>query len=446
MSAKTLVLNVVGLTPRLLEHAPNLRRLANETGVRPLIPPTPAVTCTSQTTMLTGTPPSAHGIVGNGWYDRADAEVKFWKQSDGLVQRPRVWDALAGVTCANLFWWYAMYCGAEVTVTPRPMYPADGRKLPDVWTNPVELRDLLQRRLGQFPLFNFWGPMANIRSTRWIADAAIEVDQRYGCDVTLVYLPHLDYPLQKFGPDDRRIPAEVAAVDAECAKLLEHFGDAQVLVVSEYGIESVSTPVHLNRVLRRKGWLAVREELGRELLDAGASRAFAVADHQVAHVYADESVWSDAAEVLLATEGVAEVLIGSGRSAVGLDHERAGDLVVLAEPGAWFTYYYWLDDRKAPDFAPTVDIHRKPGYDPAELFLDPNLRLPQLKVARKLLAKKAGLRALLDVIPIDASCVKGSHGLQPTSASVGPLMIGNGDGDALPMTDVADVIRAAALR
>ncbi|MEM8873387.1 MAG: nucleotide pyrophosphatase/phosphodiesterase family protein [Planctomycetota bacterium] len=442
---KTLVLNVVGLTPKLLKHAPNLRRLADETGVRPLMPPVPAVTCTSQMAMLTGTAASEHGIVGNGWYDRSYAEVKFWKQSDGLVQRPRVWDRLAGVTCANLFWWYAMYCGADVTVTPRPMYPADGRKLPDIWTNPVELRDLLQRRLGQFPLFKFWGPMANIESTRWIADAAIEVERRFGCDLTLVYLPHLDYALQKVGPDHASIPAEVERVDAEVGKLLGVFDDAAVRVVSEYGIEPVDTPVHLNRVLRRNGWLSIRYELGRELLDAGASRAFAVSDHQVAHVYAEEAVIPDVAEVLAATEGIADVIFGSARRELGLDHERAGDIIVLAERGAWFTYYYWFDDAKAPDFARTVDIHRKPGYDPAELFLDPDIRFPKLRIARKLAARKAGLRAMLDVTPIDASCVRGSHGLVPSSPDEGPLLIGAGNGDVAPMTDVADVIRDAVL-
>ncbi|MFT3787039.1 MAG: alkaline phosphatase family protein [Tepidisphaeraceae bacterium] len=463
---KTVVINAVGLTPALLgPHTPNLNRLAGSpSNVATIREVTPAVTCSAQTTYLTGVLPQEHGIVGNGWYFKDTCEVRFWHQSDKLVQRPRLWDAMRrrdpNFTCANLFWWYAMYSSCDVTVTPRPMYPADGRKIPDVWTWPTSLRHDLQRDLGQFPLFKFWGPMTSIDSTRWIAGAASVLsssqstgqnEPRTECDLTLVYLPHLDYVLQREGPNGPTVARQVAELDGQIGHLLEHFGQlgAHVLVLSEYGIAEVGRAIHINRRLRELQWIEVRRELrDMETLDSGASRAFAVADHQIAHVYIRDDVEAAARELLQHTlrelPGVARVLVGHERAEVGLDHDRAGDIVCLAEPDAWFTYYYWLDDARAPDFARTVDIHRKPGYDPCELFIDPNLRLPKLRIARKLLARKLGFRNLLDVIPLDASLVKGSHGVPATDPNKRPLLISSeprllGSND-LAATDVYGVI------
>ena len=427
----TLVINAVGLTPALLgQHTPNLTALVNAGSSAAIGPVLPAVTCSVQATYLTGTLPQEHGIVGNGWYSRENAEVKFWKQSAMLVQRPRLWEEARRIdpafTVANLFWWHAMYSTADYTVTPRPMYPADGRKLPDIWTHPASLRDTLQRELGQFPLFKFWGPLAGIDSTRWIVDATIAVEKRYHPTLTLTYLPHLDYDLQRHGPNSPQATAAAAALDEQIGRLLGHFRGHRILVLSEYGIEPVNRPVHLNRRLREAGLLAVRDELGREQLDAGASDAFAVADHQVSHVYVrDPAKRRAAADLLAATPGVGKVYVGEERREIGLDHPRAGDLVVLAEHGAWFTYYFWLDDAKAPDYASTVDIHRKPGYDPAELALDPALCLPTVKIVSILLRKKLGQRTLLNVIPIRGEPVRGSHGLVPAASSDGPILISN---------------------
>jgi predicted AlkP superfamily pyrophosphatase or phosphodiesterase len=319
-----------------------------------------------------------------------------------------------------------MYSTADYTVTPRPMYPANGLKLPDCWTHPPSLRDDLQKQLGQFPLFSFWGPMTSIKATQWIADAAIKVDQAYDPTLSLVYLPHMDYGLQKFGPEHPQIQKDLSELDAVIGKLVDHFGPrkANIIVLSEYGIAPVSQPVHLNRVLRQKGLLAIREELGRELLDPGESEAFAVADHQVAHVYVSDPTRIAQVKLLLEnTDGVDRVLDDAGKRELHLDHPRSGELIAIAKPNAWFTYYYWLDDARAPDFARTVDIHRKPGYDPAELFLDPHLAAPKLKVAATLLKKKLGFRYLMQVIPLDASLVKGSHGRAADQPSQGPLLI-----------------------
>jgi predicted AlkP superfamily pyrophosphatase or phosphodiesterase len=435
---KTVVLNAVGLTQSLLgPFTPRLKAYADRAKVVAVAPVLPAVTCSVQATYLTGAWPAEHGVVGNGWYFRDECEVKFWRQSNKLVRRPKIWDAAKQIdpsfTCANLFWWYNMYSTADYAVTPRPMYPADGRKVPDVYTNPPELRGQLQRELGQFPLFQFWGPATSIASTDWIARSAVRVDEKYDPTLTLVYLPHLDYCLQRRGPDPAASARDLRELDEVCGRLIDHCTarGARVIVLSEYGIEAVSQPVHLNRVLRREGLVAVREELGRELLDAGASKAFAVADHQVAHVYVnDRSELPRVRRLIESTAGVAEVLgdDDGGKARWHLDHERSGELVAVAAPGAWFTYYYWLDDGRVPDFARTVDIHRKPGYDPAELFIDPTLAAPKLKIATALLRRKLGFRALLEVIPLDAALVRGSHGRPAASPAEGAVLITDGPG------------------
>jgi predicted AlkP superfamily pyrophosphatase or phosphodiesterase len=383
-----------------------------------------------QTTYLTGLWPSEHGIVGNGWYFREECEVRFWRQSNKLVAGNKIWDAAKQLdstfTCANLFWWYNMYSTVDVSVTPRPMYPSDGRKLPDIYSAPAELRDELQRELGTFPLFQFWGPAAGIASSQWIAEAAKRVSEQCAPTLSLVYLPHLDYGLQRHGPDLTKVAGDLQAIDAVVGELIDFYEarGTSVVLLSEYGITPVSRAVHLNRVLREAGLLRVRVELGRELLDAGASSAFAVADHQVAHIYVNDPAKLNLVRELVArTPGVARVYDQSTAAEIHLNHSRSGELIALSEPDAWFTYYYWLDDARQPDFAPTVDIHRKPGYDPAELVLDPKLAFPKLKIAWKLLQKKIGRRYLMDVIPTSGELVRGSHGLPATSPRDAPVFI-----------------------
>jgi predicted AlkP superfamily pyrophosphatase or phosphodiesterase len=438
---RTVVLNVVGFTADLMQRgAPQLADWARGGAMTTIKAAFPAVTCTAQADYLTGRYPEEHGVVGNGWYVRDDCEVRFWRQSNKLVQAPKLWEAARSedpaFTCANLFWWFNMYSSADYTVTPRPMYPADGRKLPDVYTVPATLRDELQQRFGSFPLFNFWGPRASIVSTQWIADAAKYVEEKFRPTLTLIYLPHLDYNLQRLGPGSPVALDDVRQVDAVVADLIRFYEarGASVIVLSEYGLHHVSTPIHINRMLRERGYLVVRQELGLELLDAGASVAFAVADHQIAHVYVNDPGRVDDVRGALETiPGVERVLDVRGKREFHIDHVRAGELVAIARPDAWFTYYYWMDDQRAPDFARTVDIHRKPGYDPVELLLDPAIRIPALKVAWKLAQRKLGFRTLLDVIPLDASLVKGSHGRRTGPGdSDAPVFISQRK-DALPL-------------
>jgi predicted AlkP superfamily pyrophosphatase or phosphodiesterase len=293
---------------------------------------------------------------------------------------------------------------------------------------PGQLRERLTERLGPFPLFQFWGPATTISSTRWIAEATKLVVTDHDPTLTLVYLPHLDYDLQRFGPDEthpavRQSLIDIDAVAGDLADAARESGRS-VIVLSEYGITPVDRPVHINRALRDSGLLVVREEDGGELLDPIASRAFALSDHQIAHIYvADPGLLPKVRSLVEGLPGVEHIYGGIERRAVGLDHVRSGELIAMADARSWFTYYYWNDDQRAPDFARTVEIHRKPGYDPVELFLDPAIAAPKAAIGKRLLLRKLGFRTLMDVIPLDASLVRGSHGRPTDSAEDGPLVI-----------------------
>lgn len=508
---RTAVLNIVGLTPALIgPHTPRIDAFRQAGAIASIAPAFPAVTCTAQSNYLTGLRPAEHGIVGNGWYHRELAEVQFWKQSNHLVRGRKLWEELredarrrpeaggripdagyqitdtgiwhpaSGIcppppgsthrptfTCAKLFWWFNMYSSADYSITPRPLYPADGRKVFDIYTGPLSIRDEIKRDLGEFPFPAFWGPAAGVNSpqgtadaaSRWIADAARWTEEEYQPTLSLVYLPHLDYTLQRQGPClsksgalNPAILPDLRAIDTLVGDLIDFFErrSVRVILLSEYGITSVDTPVHLNRTFREKGWLTIKDELGLEILDGGASKVFSVADHQVAHIYCnDTSLTSAARHLLEELPGVSQVLGREEQATLGLAHPRTGDLIAVARENAWFTYYYWLDDARAPDFARCVDIHRKPGYDPVELFLDPKIPAVKLRILWRLLQKRLGFRMLMDVIPLDATLVKGSHGCRPKSESDWPVLIApKGVGlqkGSIDSTEVYQVLRQAVL-
>jgi predicted AlkP superfamily pyrophosphatase or phosphodiesterase len=450
----TAVINVVGLTPALVGNdTPHLSELRKASAFASIDTITPAVTCSVQATFVTGLPPAQHGIVGNGWYFRDLAQVWFWRQANQLIHGERLWDAARQrnpeFTCAKMFWWYNMYSSVDYSVTPRPLYPADGRKIPDIYSYPADLGERLKSSIGEFPFFNFWGPKADIKSSEWIAEASVCIDKWFSPTLLLIYLPHLDYNLQRLGPRDPQIRADLKQIDNVCGKLIDHCRKTgrRIIVLSEYGITQVSGPVHINRVLRKAGMLRVRPELGLEMLDAGASEAFAVADHQIAHIYVRNPERVREVRTLIErVEGVEAILDDAGKRDAGLNHPRSGELVAIARPDRWFTYYYWLNDDVAPDFARTVDIHRKPGYDPAELFVDPKIAIPPLKVGKILLKKKLGFRYLMDVVPLDATLVKGSHGRVTDCRDDGPLFMSSEksvvDSDVIP----ASAVKASILR
>lgn len=436
---RTVVINLVGLSESLLgPDTPRLTAFREAGGLCRIKPAFPAVTCTAQATYLTGLPPAGHGIVANGWFNRELAEVHFWKQSNRLVHGEKLWESLKrlqpGFTCAQLFWWFNMYSTADWSITPRPLYPADGRKVFDIYAWPYSVRAEIKRDLGEFPFPGFWGPAAGVDTpqgpadavSRWIAGAARWIEDRFSPTLNLVYLPHLDYNLQRFGPHHPAIANDLRQIDLIFGDALDFFQrrSVQVVVLSEYGISAVHFPIHLNRLFRQQGWLAIKEELGRDLLDCGASRVFAIADHQIAQVYCRDPELLTAVRVLLEKQpGVDEVLGAEEKLARGLDHPRAGDLIVIANEGSWFTYYYWQENARAPDFARTVDIHRKPGYDPVELFLDSSVPFIKAKIAWRLTQKRLGLRMLMDVIPLDAQLVRGSHGRCPADPREWPVLL-----------------------
>jgi predicted AlkP superfamily pyrophosphatase or phosphodiesterase len=457
MPPPLVLVNAVGLTPRLLPLAPRLHALAKSGWVVPLREALPAVTCTAQATMLTGQSPEKHGIVGNGWLYRDTGEVRFWQQSNRLVEaepfyataRRRAAARGRPFKSAKLFWWFNQGAAVDLGVTPKPHYGIDGNKVFGIHGTPDGLTDRLERTLGPFPFATFWGPMAGLPCTQWIAAAAacVLLDDRP--DLTLVYLPHLDYDPQRFGPSGCDMAKLVRELDDACGPLLDAAKaiGARVWVVSEYGYFDVAQPVYLNRVLRKAGLLAVRAGPFGEQLDTFNSRAFAVCDHQVAHVYvADPADVPGIRDLIAAEADLPLVFSGEDRGELGLRHERAGEIVVLSRASRWFAYPYWLDDSLAPDFARTVAIHHKPGYDPCELFLDSTLLFPKLRIVRRLIQKKLGFRMKMDVIPLDATIVKGSHGLWAANDDERPLCVGDGQrpGDGTqPMTAVRDWVLAA---
>jgi len=416
--AKVCIINVVGLTPRLLKHAPRISQVA---AGQPFAGPLPAVTTTAQATMLTGKTPREHGVVGNGWYFKETGEIRFWQQARALIQSDLLYQ---GFQTAKMFWWFNQGAKTKWSATPKPYYGCDGSKEFGILD---QTGCDLEERLGSFPFHTFWGPMAGLPCSQWIAKATAEVIADENPEITLAYLPHLDYDFQRFTDQD---PERVKEVDEAAGVIIDAADKAgtQVIVVSEYGIGPVSRPVSINQYLRRNGWLSVRDGPFGENLMPQDSKVFAVADHQVAHVYVDSVPLGDVRQFLLEIPGVDRV---EDPETLQMDHPRSGQLIALAKPDSWFTYYYWLDPRRAPDFAKTVDIHRKPGYDPCELFGTSKIRM-----AARLIQKKMGFRYKMDVVPLDPSLVKGSPGLLPIDPQDGAVIVGeNSPGSMLDFKD-----------
>ncbi len=440
------LMEIPGLTASMVaDHAPRLRGLGAAGVTTTLEPDLPAVTMPGHASLMTGSKPSEHGIVANGYYDRVASEIKMWPQSERLMSGQTLWEAGkqrdAAFTCLKHFWWPGMASTADLHVNVRPVYHADGRKGGDIYTNRPGLSGELQSKHGPFPLFKFWGPGVDITATRWIADVAMDLVGREKPTLSLIYLPHLDYRQQTVGPEDPSIAQEIRDLDDVVGRILDQAKSlgAEVIALSGYGMVPVHRPVHLNRLLREGGWLKVLTNATGELIDFGQSQAVALCDHQVAHVYVqDASILNAVRDKLEATAGVARVLDDAGKRDAGLDHPRSGELVVLAEPDAWFTYYHWLDDAKAPDFARTVAIHAKYGYDPCEMLIDPALPAPGLTVAGKLAKKAVGMRYVMDVIPLDATLIKGSHGLV-TTGSRAPVFLSSVSGLSQGPVKMAEV-------
>ena len=407
-----LVLFVPGLRQADLARMPALATLAAQGQCVPLAPGFPAVTCPVQATLTTGTVPAAHGIVANGLFDRARRHLEMWISPDSVHRAPRIWDVVKrtrpDLRTAAWFLLQSKHATADLVCLPAPKHNPDGTETMWCHTNPEPLYVDLREKLGEFPLHKFWGPVAGIEATRWIARSFVEASRPAPPHLACVYLPHLDYAAQRTGPDSPQAHAACGELDTEIAALVADFGGIvgperlTVIVVGEYAIRPVRRAVFPNRILREAGLLAVRDTAEGEILDVADSAAWALADHQVCHVYlrdgADTRLRSDVVALFRGAGGVGRVLVGDDLVAAGLAAapaqgagSRCGDVVLESDLDAWFAYPYWLDDARAPAFARTIDIHRKPGYDPLELHLD---------------------RSALPVIaiPLDTALVQGSHG------------------------------------
>ncbi|HVJ67133.1 MAG TPA: alkaline phosphatase family protein [Caulifigura sp.] len=452
MRSPFVLLLAVGLTRKLLPFAPRLSRLAGQGAVNDLDEILPAVTCSTQASLLTGKLPEEHGVVGNGWLFRDTREVRFWQQSNSLIQAEPLYTTARRLAAergesfraAKLFWQFNQGADVDISVTPKPYYGADGSKAFGVTGTPDGLTSRLEQKLGPFPFPSYWGPTAGLPSTQWIARCTAEILAAERPDLTLTYLPHLDYDPQRFGPTGSDMPRLVKELDDACAPILDTARQigARVWVVSEYGLVDVARPIEINRVLRKAGLLTVRPGPFGDFLDTFNSEAFAVCDHQVAHIYVRSQI-DKVRDAVAAIPGVGRVYAGDERTEIGLNHSRAGDLVALSEPNAWFAYPFWLDDAGEPDYARTIDIHRKPGYDPCELFFDPKLVWPKGRAIRRLIQKKLGFRTLFDIVPVDSHLVRGSHGLATRDDR--PILITDGalPGESRRLVDVRDhVLRA----
>jgi len=394
-------LSIPGLREQDLAHMPKLRSLVADGDAATLIPNFPCVTWPIQANMLTGKLPTRHGVVGNGFYWRERNEVEMWTAGNDVIRSAQVWDILhqhdLELTSAVWFPMLSKGCGADYVCMPAPVHNPDGSETLWCYTKPAELYGDLQEELGDFPLKHFWGPLAGIESSTWIAESAASVAEDYRPKFFYIYLPHLDYAAQQTGPDSPPAMKALKELDLVLGRMFNEFNDAWPgadvtwMIASEYTIEPVDHVTYPNRVLREAGLLAVREEEDGEHLDLAASRAWALVDHQFSHVFIKDAAADVADEVMRlfdGQEGIAEVLAGVERLRYEISHYRSGEVILISTTNSWQAYYWWLDDAKAPGFARTVDIHRKPGYDPVELHFDPKTKS----------------------IPLDATLVKGSHG------------------------------------
>ena len=416
MSQHVVLISLPGLRSQDLDLMPNLKALADRGGSRPLVPSFPAVTCPVQATLTTGVTPDKHGITANGFFWREKQQVELWTAWNEIFEAPQVWDILhekdESITSAVWFPLHIKGCGGDYICTFAPIHNPDGSESLWCYTKPTEMYGELRDTFGHFPLKHFWGPLANIKSSDWIIDSGIHGAKKYQPNLSYVYLPHLDYAAQKFGPDSEQALAAVKEIDAGLERMIagyeEAMGEVTWLVASEYVITTVDGVSYPNRKLREAGFLALdTDDDGKEVLNPGASTAWALADHQLAHVYVqNEAAIHGVAELFRNDPDVEKVLVGVERAEYNLDHPRSGEVVLISKPEKWFAYYWWLDDANAPAFAHTVDIHRKPGYDPVEMFFNMETKST----------------------PIDATLVKGSHGYPADDPSrQGVLVSSNAD-------------------
>jgi len=427
MAKNVVLLSVPGLREKDVAAMPIVRELMAGGEIADLVPSFPCVTCPVQANMTTGKLAREHGVVANGFYRRDRREVEMWTAPNECIGEAQLWERLSehdpALKSAVWFPLHSKHARAEYVCTPAPIHNPDGSESLWCYTRPAALYGTLRDRLGHFPLKHFWGPMANVKATAWIADSAVYAARTWQPHFFYIYLPHLDYAAQRTGPESPAAATALAELDALMGRLAEGlreaYGDNFLwLVAGEYAIVPVGHVAYPNRLLREAGLLQVRREDDGEHLDLAASRAWALVDHQFSHVFvagAEETTVRKVADLFRGKPGIAEVLVGDDIRRYGLDHQRSGELVLVSTPESWQAYYWWLSDDRAPAFARTVDIHRKPGYDPVELCFDP--------------ATKS--------IPLDAGLIRGSHGAPAVDAAQHSTILSSEPG-LFPGVSIAD--------
>lgn len=337
----------------------------------------PAVTCCAQATFRTASQPRAHGMAANGVFARELRKVLFWEQSAALVEGDRIWKKYraSGRTVGMMFWQQSLGEELDLVLSPAPIHKHSGGMIQSLYAHPISLEARLVHELKRpFNLMHYWGPLASRKASDWIVDATCAVMRMpdLAPDLLFSYIPHLDYDLQRRGPKSRAAKRALGLLLDYLARLQTEAAvhDYETLFFGDYAIESATGGVVFpNRRLRETGLLETRSVRKMSYADFFASRAFAMVDHQIAHVFTrDAQAAGEARAALLGQPGIEAVLDREEQARLGVDHPRGGDLLLIAQPGAWFAYPWWSERSEAPDFASHVDIHNKPGYDPCELF------------------------------------------------------------------------------
>ncbi len=361
----------------------------------------PAVTWPSQAAMLTGKKPDENGVVANGFFWRDTNKVEMWTAWNEKIEQPQLWDLLHDLESPKTSGvWFPMLSkgsGADCICMPAPIHKPDGSE--DLWcyTKPQEFYGELLEKFGHFPLKHFWGPLANILSTKWIAETSVFAAERFRPDFWYIYLPHLDYAAQKFGPNSPEAIAALSELDQVIGELIAGmnaaYADDEVcwIAASEYVITEVDHVTYPNRILLDAGLLVTCDSDDGKIIDYEKSSAWALVDHQFSNVFVknrDAETIAKVQQLFANVEGIEKVVVGEERNELGMNHQRSGDVVLVSNANSWQAYYFWNDDAEAPSFAPTVDIHKKPGYDPVELCFDMSTMS----------------------VPLDATLIHGSHG------------------------------------
>jgi predicted AlkP superfamily pyrophosphatase or phosphodiesterase len=404
-----IVLDIVGLDVTHISSGlvPTISDLASNGEYGYLKPVFPSVTSTVQASILSGKYPNQHGIISNGLFDRENIQTLFWEQSSKLVQSERIWDILKkknnNIQTSVLFWQNTMFANSEFVITPRPIHLENGHM--DMWcySRPPEYYEEVSQSIGEFDLYSYWGPLASFKSTEWISKSVEFTMEKHKPNLLYAYFPQLDYSSQKFGKNSNQVKDDLKKIDIVVNSIIEKIKklgiieDTEFILFSEYGFNDVNEGISINKILREKGLLVTRTIKNKEYIDFEYSKAFAIVDHQIANIYLNKH--EDKTNVKKVLENIPNIEMicdDKEKQNLKIDHSRSGDLIAISNKDKWFSYYWWNDDDKAPTFTKTVDIHRKPGYDPLELFFNHETKS----------------------IPFETSLIKGSHG-RPFSLKTG---------------------------